>query len=164
VSKFLFQDIDLEGWAVETLKNSTEFNSFAENILGESLNYYSSIPLDEDIKEESLPSLATYFTDEIADKDNEYIQTWVLPIAIRIQPSLEPELTNGIKRWKSMKNLKSIAIKAIQILQEDAEQCGINGNGDMDIIDGELVMSEIGEATEDIQASISLAFRKLNQI
>jgi hypothetical protein len=164
VSKFLFQDIDLEGWAIETLKNSTEFNVFVENILGKSLNYYSSIPLDENMQEETLPSLATYFTDEIADKTDEYVQTWILPLAIRIEPNLEPDLTNGIKRWKSMKNLKSIAIKAIQILQEDVEQCGINGNGNINIIDGELVMSEIGEATEDIQASISLAFRKLNQI
>jgi hypothetical protein len=158
-----FQDeIDLEQWAFETLKNSTEFNSLATSLFDENLNYYSSTPIDgEDM--EKLPSVTTFQTGDGADASGEFVETWVLPIAIRVAPNYVPEDYSGVKFWVAPQKLKKLAKKAVNVLSKSAEECGVSSL-DIVAIDAEIMISEIGEVTEDIQASISIAFGRLNSI
>lgn len=162
-----FQDkIDLEQWAFEELKNSTEFNSLAVSLFGENLNYYSSTPIDGNIDDEDvekLPSVTTYQTGDGADASGDFVETWVLPISIRVAPNFVPEDYDGVKFWVTPQKLKKLAKKAVNILSKSAEECGVS-NLDIVAIDAEIMISELGEVTEDIQASISIAFGRLNSI
>lgn len=156
-------DTDIEGWAFDTLRNNVEFNDFFATKFAGSLNYYSSTP-DDDSESEALPCVTTYFTDDSGDLASEYDQVSILPLVIRVNPILvavEPAL--NAKAWNSPKDLRSVAIKAINTLIQRAEEIGIDGCQYL-YMTHDIVITSIGEATNDIQASVVIAFEKLKTL
>ena len=176
MSRILIEDIDVEGWAFETLRDSVEFNALFVEKFTDSLSYYSSTPSDGDLEDddedgsetdnsrENLPALTTYYTDDEVSRQDEYRQIIVLPFTIRLKPSRKPYKTGGGKQWLDPRKLRSVVIKAIQVLQTEAESCGIDGNGNIVVLDGAFTMTEIGEETENIEAQVTLAFGIINTI
>ena len=160
---YQLQDVDIEGWAFDTLRNNAEFNAFFNTQFGEDLNYFSSTPVDNEYPE-SLPCVTTYFTDDSGDISAEYDQMAVLPFTIRVKPDVIPEeVAVNAKQWVSNKKLRSVAIKAINTLIQRAYDLGIGGC-QYQYMTHEIAISSIGEATEDIQASVVIAFEKLKTL
>jgi len=156
-------DTDIEGWAFDTLRNNVEFNDFFATKFTGDLNYYSSTP-DDDSAPESLPCVTTYFTDDSGDLASEYDQVSILPLVIRVNPDVNAEeIATNAKQWTSPKKLRSVAIKAINTLIKRAEEIGINGC-QYQYMTHDIVITSIGEATNDIQASIVIAFEKLKTL
>lgn len=163
---YQLDDVDIEGWAFSTLKDSTTFNAFFTSTIGGTLNYYSSTPVDgavEDDDVETLPALTTYFTDDIGDIASEWNQVTILPITIRVEPTTTPETVGSGKAWTSPKKLRSVAIKALNTLLQNAYDLGIGGC-QYQYKTHEIMITSIGEQSQDIQASIVIAFEKLNTI
>lgn len=159
-------DIDVEGWAFSTLQNSTSFNDFFQTKFTDTLNYYSSTPVDGSVDSddlEILPALTTYFTDDNGDIESEWDQTTILPITIRVEPNVQSTDVGGGKVWDSNKKLRSVAIKALNVLIQTASDLGIDGCR-YQYKAHDITISSIGEQSQDIQASIVIVFEKLRTL
>lgn len=156
--------VDIQEWSASTLKASEEFKQFCIDTIGTELNFFSSFPFREEVKEEDLPAIIFYT--EVFDASNisteDFVRFWTLPFVIQIIPIKEPVNINGVLIWDSTAVIKKIAYKACEVLEETAE-CGID-NKDIRVIEIEALSTTDIDEADDLQAQIFLKFGQIDTL
>jgi len=154
---------DIKSWIIDTLKNDADYTQLCVDTVGSTLNFYSSSPMDNE-EHFAYPSFEVYSDETMSsyDSSSPFGKIFTIPIAIAIEVDDEPVDVSGTKKWDSTDKVEKLAMYAENILRREAN-CGINNNY-AKLLNSELQISEIGEATRDVQAAMWIQFGLHNNI
>jgi hypothetical protein len=150
--------VDIQEWAATTLKASQEFEDFCNNIMQKTFTFYSSLPFNQVVEFDKLPTIIFYSEVFTANnQQDDFFRTWTLPIVLQILPDAQSEDVAGVTSWTSIQKIKKIAYKACEILEKESNSCGIN-DLDIRLLEIEaLTITDIDEA-DDLQAQLFISF------
>ena len=166
-------DLDLEGWAATTLRNSSEFSTYTQSVIGAEFNFVTS-PNMRDTDDVELPECtvqAEILTSDDMDA-NIYNTFWTIPITFAIddrpieisgETKRPQETVNNILQYTGSKKVKKCALKAAEVLKERANECPVQGQQLTVVGIEQLYITETGDA-DDVMAILLLRIATTNQL
>jgi hypothetical protein len=162
---------DIQDFCAETLKNSTTFSTFCNDLIGSELNYETDAVMNNKDELPDLPYCSVHGGTESQDLTQQewghsYEVVLVFGILDEISDSNQnpPFITeNGIKKYTSARNIEKIAKEALKVIKAKMSSSGISGDYDISIISANGIKTATGEAS-DMNYILSLSFNYLNSI
>lgn len=162
---------DIQDFCVNTLKNSSEFESFCIAEVGSVLNFETDAVLNDIDMLPSLPYCTVHGGTESHDlRSGEWGHDYEIVLVFGITDTTDENNPNppfaeenSIKKYTSTRTIEKIAKKAIAVLKQRMLSSGINGDYDMSIVSAIGQKTATGEA-DDMNYILTLSFNYLQSI
>jgi hypothetical protein len=143
---------EIQKFLVTEVKNNVDFDTLCNDLLGESLNYYRG----SDLKgyAEKLPYMTSYKFNVQSNENQD--DTWIVQYIIGISSDVEPITDNGIVSYNITDKVEKLASSALTIIKDGLRSGGLLGNCNIRIAGANMIITEVGEATDDVQAIVTL--------
>lgn len=157
--------VDVTAFVTQTLKNSAEYEAKCIEIVGESLSFYDSIPIEYDYIEDKPYLTVTSGEDSTDELSTELTDIYQVIIQIGIEPTRDDDdgyeytESDDIRTYTDKNKVHKLLDYAYFYLKKKSWSCGINSE-DIKVISKESIVSEIGEVTEEVQGLMTVTFGK----
>lgn len=149
---------DIQDFIVRQVKNSAEFDTLSNTLLGKPMKFYRGSDLSKEI--EATPSFIGYkFNSQDVENQN---SNWVVQYVIAIDGTSEPIVDGDeITIYEDSSKVETLAVKALDIIREGLSAGDLGGICTLRIVDVNILVTEIGEA-DDVQAVVTLRLENYN--
>ncbi|WBC28537.1 hypothetical protein TPMD03_62 [Thiohalocapsa phage LS06-2018-MD03] len=142
---------DLQQFVINEVKNSTEFATLVDDLLGDvEFGFYRG----GDLMGEAEPT--PYFTSYKFNSANHEGKdpSWTLQFCIGIDPDENSTLVDGVYVWESTDKVEQLATKALSIVKQSLLDGLFGGSCLLRVSSENILITEIGEA-QDVQAIVT---------
>ena len=134
-----------------SVKDSTEFQTLCNDLLGSQLKYYIGTDIEADYEE--IPYFIAYKFNS-SDAEGEAPE-WIVQYVIGIEGDDRPVIESGVTTYPSTDKVEQLAVKALKVFKEDLRSGGLNGSCIIRVVGENILITEVGEAAA-VQAIVTL--------
>lgn len=141
----------IQDFVVRHVKDSAEFKTLSDSILGADVNFYRGADLKK--YTETVPYFTAY---KFNSQNSEGVDArWIVQFVIGIDGEAEPIVDNGVTIWEATDKVEQLAVKALDVMHEGVLDGSLGGQCLLRIADENILITEVGEAL-DVQAIVTL--------
>lgn len=161
----------IQDFCAETLKNSTDFETFCVGIVGSALNYETDAIMNDIDSLPDLPYCSVHSGNEKQDlREEEWGHGYEIALVFGIKDTTSEDdkrppfvIENDIKKYSSSRNIEKIAKEAIKTIKAKMNSTGIKSDYDIQLLSASGIKTATGEAS-DMNYVLSLNFNYLQSI